>query len=447
MPDSLILTGSTWRRALSFLAGVGMMVFSALTIQHFFAANYPESIWTGSFCDINAFFNCDSSAFSPISQVFGVPIGYFGFMVGALVALGAVFPSDALERTNPSLALVNVLGVVALFLFSVIYHRSLCLLCSGFYVSSILSFAVFWRGRLKPAPTDNAAVVGAELARPASAATVGAGFSRPTFAQRFLQPSLKVLAAFAVITAIGAYGFAEYHVAKRDAQSGGVAARIVRQYYSLDLVKNPSVISPHWVVKSTERFEDATIRVVEYGDLLCPDCKFLAEQMAKLEEEFKGKLNVAFQFFPLEATCNQVVEKDLHPGACDVSYMAAYDRSKFRALHDEIFANLRAARDPAWREAFAKTHGVEAALTDEKTRDLIAQLIQTGAEYEKTSEKYSHGIRSTPTMIINNRMVIGTLPYEQLRAIFQALVDEAAGGTRFIEHWVPPQQRSRPTGL
>ncbi len=70
------------------------------------------------------------------------------------------------------------------------------------------------------------------------------------------------------------------------------------------------------------------------------------------------------------------------------------------------------------------------------TIDLVARHIATGAEYEKTSDEYAHGIRSTPTMIINNRMVIGTFPYEQLRAIFQALVDEAAGDTRFMESWV-----------
>ncbi len=66
----------------------------------------------------------------------------------------------------------------------------------------------------------------------------------------------------------------------------------------------------------------------------------------------------------------------------------------------------------------------------------LQRMIETGKEYEKTHEEYSHGIRSTPTMIINNRMVIGTLPYEQLRAIFQALVDEAEGEGRFMESWV-----------
>ncbi len=70
------------------------------------------------------------------------------------------------------------------------------------------------------------------------------------------------------------------------------------------------------------------------------------------------------------------------------------------------------------------------------TQTLVHRMMETGREYEKTSEEFSHGIRSTPTMIINNRMIIGTLPYEQLKAIFQALVDEAEGTERrFMENW------------
>ncbi len=75
---SLTLRGLTWPRALSFISGLGMMAASVLTIIHFFQANYPATIFQGSFCDISAFFNCDSSAFSSISQVAGVPLGYFG---------------------------------------------------------------------------------------------------------------------------------------------------------------------------------------------------------------------------------------------------------------------------------------------------------------------------------------------------------------------------------
>jgi protein-disulfide isomerase len=107
------------------------------------------------------------------------------------------------------------------------------------------------------------------------------------------------------------------------------------------------------------------------------------------------------------------------------------------AIHDEIFENFQLARRQAeWRAELAPRFEVEAALTDSATIALVDRMIQTGREYEKTHEEYSHGIRSTPTMIINNRMLIGTLPIEQLRAIFQALVDEhETGERRFIESW------------
>ena len=107
MERSLTLNGLHPRRILSFLTGGGMAAAAFLTLQHYFQANYPESIFEGSFCDISAFFNCDSSAFSSISQVLDIPIGFFGLIAGLLVCLGAVFPSEKFERTNGFIALGN----------------------------------------------------------------------------------------------------------------------------------------------------------------------------------------------------------------------------------------------------------------------------------------------------------------------------------------------------
>lgn len=411
MSGSLTM-GSMRSRALSFVSGLGMMAASAITIRHYYLANFPESIYEGTFCDINAFFNCDSSAYSSLAAIAGVPLGYFGLGVGLLVALGAVFPSAKFERTNKALSLLNLAGVVFLFGFTVFYLGTLCLYCLAFYVFAALSFVLFWKR--------------------------GIDRGEGSFVHRWLRPSPRHLGAAAVLLAFGAYGFASYTEAKRDAQAGGVAARVVQEYYGLDSVPLPSYLSPYWTARATPEFDGAPIRIVEYGDLLCSDCLYLYEQFQRLKDEFAGKMNVAFQFFPLEAECNDVVEKDLHPGSCAVSYMAAYDTAKFLAIHDEIFENFRQAKTSAeWRAELAERYGVEAALGDSATMARVTRMIATGREYEKTHEEYSHGIRSTPTLIVNNRMIIGTLPYEQLRAIFTALVEEHEGrGERFIEHWV-----------
>jgi uncharacterized membrane protein/protein-disulfide isomerase len=425
---TLTLHGLRLPRILSFLAGAGMVAASAMTIDHFFKANYPKTIFAGSFCDISAFFNCDSSAFSEISQILGVPLGFFGTFMGLLIVLGAVFPSEAFERTNKSLSLLNILGVIALFLYSVIKLGSLCLLCSGFYLFSILNFVLF--------------------------AVHGIDRERRGLLARWGRPSLKLLVVFALASAAGAAGMIQYHDARKAAQTG-TAGAIVKQFYELPKVAWPSVLSPYWTARATENFEDAPIRIVEYGDLLCSDCLYLNQQFERLKEEFRGRINVVFQFFPLEGLCNDVVPKKarLHPGACELAYIATYDPSKFKAIHDEVWANFRAARDPEWRRELARKHGVEAALDDPAIRETIRAQVETGKEYEKTSDEHPYGIRSTPTLIINNRMVIGTLPYEHMKAIFQALIEEHEGGPKsFIENWVPPVKkktspRSRPSGL
>ena len=412
MDRSLTLRGVTLPRILSFVSGLGMIVASAMTIEHYFAANFPETIFEGSFCDINAFFNCDSSAFSEISAIGGVPLGFFGIIVGALVLLGTLFPSPAFERTNKSISLLNVVGVVTLFSYTVFILGSLCLLCSGFYLFSIISFILFWK--------------------------YGIDGDSPGLFQRWIRPSILHLVTFALVTGAGAFGFAHFHEAKADAQTGGVQARIIEQYFSLPEVGNPSVLSPFWPIQSTEEFTDAPVQIVEYADLLCPDCKRLADQIHQLGEEFPGKLNVAFQPFPLEGLCNDVVEKDLHPGACDVHYLAAHDPDQFEAIYDEIWGNWPPPRGPEraeWIQELGERFGVSDGLTDPETQALVQELIQTGKEYEKTSEDFSYGIRSTPTMILNGRMVIGTLPYDQLRAIVEELIAQAEGGSRFIEAW------------
>ncbi len=342
-------------------------------------------------------------------------MGYFGLIVGAIVVLGSLFPSAPFERTNKSLSLLNALGVIGLLIYSVFFLKSLCLLCSGYYLFSLLSFALFWKYAL-----------------------AGAGKGAFETVRSFLAPSVKYLVVFAIVLFAGAYGFHLFYQAKKQAQLGGVATSVVKEYYSLAEVNDPSLISPFWTAKATEHFEDAPIRVIEYVDFLCPDCLFLYKQLKLLEKEYEGKINIAFQFFPLEAKCNQVVDKDRHPGACDLSFMAAYDPAEFSKIHDEIFENFEKAKSPEWRAQLAKKYGVEAALDDQATKDLVQKIIDTGAEYEKTSEQYAHGIRSTPTLIVNNRMIIGTLPYAHLKAIFESLLAEgsAIGSRRFMENWV-----------
>jgi protein-disulfide isomerase len=268
---------------------------------------------------------------------------------------------------------------------------------------------------------------------------MGEGVTQGRSSGRRAPMYLAVLGVFALVAVAGGWTVGQYRDAVRTAEQSEVNVRTIAHFYSLPLVAWPSEISPYRSISGTADFEDAPIRIVEYADPLCIDCRVLHEQLKQLEREFAGKINVAYQFFPLEAVCNDVVTKDKHPGACALSYMAAYDPARFRAIHDEIQDNMEAARSPAWQADLARRHGLEGALTDEALHARVHRLIRTGTEYEQTSAQYAHGIRSTPTLIINNRMIIGTLPTQQLRAIFAALVDQhERPGSAFLENWLDP---------
>jgi hypothetical protein len=146
-------------------------------------------------------------------------------------------------------------------------------------------------------------------------------------------------------------------------------------------------------------------------------------------------MNVAFQFFPLETKCNHVVDKNKHPGACESALIAAYDPAKFRAIHDDFFHNYYDAQKPEWRRALADRYGVSAAFNDPQTEQTVQELIETGSEYPPTSDIYPYGIRSVPTVILNERMIIGSLTYDQFRLICQAIIDKQNDKRQFVESW------------
>lgn len=407
---SLTLNGINTISIIHLTVSILVIVSSYLSLRHFFAANFPTSIYDGSFCDISAFFNCDSSAFSFIAKIFDVPLGYFGIAIGLASLMGIIFPSAAFERTNIFLNFFNVLGIAGLIFISLFVLRSICLLCLAYYLFSFLNFWLYSKYGID---------------------------SEKGLIMRHLRPNTRFLFGIGLLTLIGALNIYAFHQAKIEAQGGGVANKIVRQYFDLPKVNNPSIISPYYTIQSFENFEDAPIRIVEWADFQCPDCLKLRNDFEDLKEEFGDKMNIVFQFFPLDGKCNSVQEKNRHPQACDLSLMAAYDPSKFLAIHDEIFDNFNKVRDTGWIKNLAQKYGVTDAVTDENTIKIVTDIINSGKEYRPTSDQFTFGIRSTPTMIINERMVIGTLPKVQLRAILQAILDLKSKDekTGFIEDW------------
>jgi hypothetical protein len=71
-----------------------------------------------------------------------VPIAVPGMMIGVFFLLGFLLPKQHLEGTNHFLAIVNFIGCLGLFLYSIIFLKGLCPMC--FHVLCLLCY--FWSG-------------------------------------------------------------------------------------------------------------------------------------------------------------------------------------------------------------------------------------------------------------------------------------------------------------
>ena len=168
----------------------------------------------------------------------------------------------------------------------------------------------------------------------------------------------------------------------------GSRHEIVRQFYDLARVTDPSFISPYWAARpptlGRRAHPDRRIR-----RLPLPRLPFPAPAAQRAEEGFPGKINIAFQFFPLEGKCNPSWKRTSIPAPATCPCSPPTTRPFFGPPRGDL-ASFQEAKKPGMAAGPGQEHGFEAALTDPDPRDLSSGSSPPGAEYEKTRT-------STPT--------------------------------------------------
>lgn len=157
---------------------------------------------------------------------------------------------------------------------------------------------------------------------------------------------------------------------------------------------------------------NAPVQIVEFFDYSCPFCKFSEPALKAIRKKYPQKVAVIYADFPLVS---------IHPFAFEASLAAqcVYRQSpdKFMAFHDSLFANQKRLGSFTYIQLAAQigvtdTTAFRRCLKTQKTAPVIKTNKALGD---------SLGIRGTPTFIINDTLVVGTLSEQQLTA----LVEEA----------------------
>lgn len=354
-----------------FILSAFMMGFSIYLTGHYFDLKFPTGLESGSLCNLNSFFNCDKTTLSKASNIGGVPISIFGIIIGALTMIGIFVKNERYERTIYCTLIINFLGCILLFSYSLFFLGGLCPFCTLYYIASGLAlFLLYKRGHSY----------------------------FPDFPVAIAFISLALVASF--ITSM--------NINSRLKKADAVSNDLIKQYYSLPNLGTPLPISPFKISDSP----NAPIQMAIFSDFECPACKALSDLMPQILLRYGNKINILYYFYPLDNACNPSMQNALHRSACKAASLAScFPVEKFGIIHDEIFHNQERLAD--YLNETIKKNSFEACIADQKTKDLVASLIQAATPFN---------VRSTPTFLLNGVKIEGVLPSDQLFAIMDEIL-------------------------
>lgn len=374
---TLTLEGMTGRNFFFIINAVAMIATSIYLTTHFYEVLYPEKLGgAASLCNISNIFNCDAATYSKLSNIAGVPISFFGIIVGLLFLFASLMPSENLERTASAISKYNFIGCIALFIFSVGALGSLCPFCTLYYILSGIAAFLLWK-----------------------------------YGINTWVPDIKTTAFWGVLLVAGSFFMFQHTKGKEDI-TAKVNESVIKQFHELKDYGEPDVESEYKIHMATEKWMDAPIRITVFSDFQCPFCKVVAEQIPQLVRRYKDSINVQYMFFPLDAKCNSNVKGRFHQYACDAAVIAACDSKKFVEVHDEIFANQDKLEQGALAD-IAKKHDLKGCLDKKELTDKVITAINQAAKFS---------VKSTPTLIINGKKIEGTISNAQFSAIFDDIL-------------------------
>ena len=136
----------------------------------------------------------------------------------------------------------------------------------------------------------------------------------------------------------------------------------------------------------------AHLRLVEYGDFECPNCKQAAPVVKLLLSHFSDRLCFVYRHFPLE---------EVHPLALNAALAAecAGGQERFWPMHDQLF-EVQPALNPEQLRAYAQRLELDMTRFSAEMSDTV--YLQRIREHKQGGAK--SGVRATPTFFINGKV-------------------------------------------
>jgi protein-disulfide isomerase len=150
----------------------------------------------------------------------------------------------------------------------------------------------------------------------------------------------------------------------------------------------------------------AKVLVVEFSDYQCSFCRQAYLEYKPILNKYvaTGQVKFVLKHFPLEKECNAAMQGDLHTSACEAAAAVVMAQTKGTSdkLEAWLFENQAALSPATIKKAAADIGGVK-DYDAQYSRALT--LVRTDAGLGGML-----GAKSTPTFVINGRLIAGVLP-------------------------------------
>jgi protein-disulfide isomerase len=150
--------------------------------------------------------------------------------------------------------------------------------------------------------------------------------------------------------------------------------------------------------------QNAPVTVVLYSDFQCPFCARARSTVEDLTARYKEKVRVVFRNYPLPMHTDA--------GLAAEAALCAHEQGQFWQMHDALFAHQNAL-SPADLRRYAGDIG----LKEPSFSECLASRRHEKTWQATTRQASDLGIVSTPTFLVNGRLVAGAVPMSVLAEI------------------------------
>jgi protein-disulfide isomerase/uncharacterized membrane protein len=381
---------SGWFVIITATAGLSICLY----LYSLHVALLMGEIKSGILCGTENGLGCHSVTSSPYSIFMGLPLASWGAIFYSVIVFlgfgGIIFWRDcgqAFFRWALFLAISGLAFDLYLAHMMIFKIRSVCWLCiSTYFINITILIVLVKRAWKEPKPRVSLRVI-----FPGTRDAQGTDLYYRNVIKGFLMGGILL----ASVVGVAGSQFLSKSLTENDRERlAKIRENLLKQKPQFIEIKNRPFMGSN----------DAKLTVVEFSDFLCPYCAKASSYLKLAEYGNHEKARFVFRHYPLDKSCNKRLSSNVHPGACLLAEGAvcAYEQDKFWEYHDMAF-EIKGRISSSVVLNIASNIGLDlnafkSCMGSGRGLKVVKKDIEAA---------FNAGVKATPTLFINGRILRG----------------------------------------